>query len=224
MKRIVFSYLLALLSVACAAQTPIEIQPVKELKPTGNLGTCGYTPVPTEKPFYDKLSEKERETGSFLAAYDIHQKNAEYVSWFGIVRGIQRMPNSDSWELLLEQKYFDGMTDCHIMLVSKSGSGDFAVRLDAKNVPAPALALVRVYGVVTRRENATPLVQAEFVRVWPWLTFTLTDLGAEDKSNPRWKKECQLCERGKVYKPYPSNDYYRLTLGDPSQYGVFYKP
>jgi hypothetical protein len=56
------------------------------------------------------------------------------------------------------------------------------------------------------------------------MTFTLTDLGAEDKSNPRWKKECKLCERGRVYKPYPNSDYYRLTLGDPDQFGVFFKP
>lgn len=224
MKRNLLSCVLVLLSGACAAQTPIEVQPVKELKPTGSLGTCSYIPVPKEKPFFEKLSEKERITGSFMEGYDIRQKNAEFVSWYGVVRGIQRVPNSDSWELLLEHKFFDGMTDCHIMMVSMSGGGDFTARLDAKDVPVPALALVRVYGVVTRRENATPLVQAEFVHIWPWMTFTFTDLGAEDKSNPRWKKDCKLCGRGRVYKPYPNNDYYRQTLGDPSQFGVFLKP
>ena len=224
MKQILLSCLLVLIALACAAQTPIEVEPVKELKPTGSLGTCGYTPLPTEKPFYEKLGEKEQSTGSFMEEYDIHQKDAEFVSWYGVVRGIQRLPNSNSWVLLLEQKFFDGMTDCHIMLVSISGSGDFTVKLEAKDVPVPALALVRVYGVVTRRENATPLLQAEFVRVWPWMTFTFTDLGAHDKSNPRWKKECKLCERGRVYKPYPDNEYYRRTLGDPSQFGVFFKP
>ncbi len=114
------------------------------------------------------------------------------------------------------------MTDCHIMLVSMSGSGDFSARVQAKDVPVPALALIRVYGKVTQ-ENATPLIEAEFIRVWPWMTFTFTDMGAEDKTNVRWKKECKLCEDGRVYRPYPDRQYYRKTLGDPDQYGVFLK-
>jgi len=198
MKYFRLIYPLVLLSVASAAQTPIETQTVKELKPTGTLGTCGYVPLPTEKPFFEKLGEKERATGSFMEAYDIHKKNSEFISWYGVVRGTTRVPNTDSWDLLLEHKYFDGMTDCHIMLVSMSGNGDFVARLDAKDVPAPALALVRIYGIVTQRENSTPLVQAEFVRVWPWMTFTFTDLGAADKTNQRWKKECKFCEGGRI--------------------------
>lgn len=224
MNRLALTCFVMALCVSGAAQTPIEVQPVKKLTPTGSLGTCGYTPLANEKIFFDKLSEKERSTGSFMEPYDIHSKNGEFVSWFGIVRGITRSPNTDSWELLLEQKYFDGMTDCHIMLVSKSGSGDFAAQLAARDVPVPSLSLVRVYGTVTRRENAPPLIQAEFVRVWPWMTFTFTDLSAEDKSNPRWKKDCKLCEKGRLYRPYPDEGYYRGALGDPAQYGVFLKP
>jgi hypothetical protein len=223
MGRIRAGYLLVVLCVVSAAQTPIEVQPVKELKPTGSLGTCGYAPSPDEKAYFEKLGPRERVTGSFMESYDIHKKNAEFVSWYGVVRGITRAPNSDSWELLLEHKYFDGMTDCHIMLVSMSGGGDFAARIQDADVPVPALALVRIYGKVTRRENASPLIEAQFVRVWPWLTFTFTDLGPEDKSNPRWKKDCHLCGGGRVYKPYPDRQYYRETLGDPEHYGVFLK-
>ena len=223
MELIRSAYLLAVLCVACAAQTPIEMQPVKELKPTGSLGTCGYMPSPNEKPYFERLSAKERVTGSFMEKYDINKKNGEFVSWYGIVRGATRVLNSDSWALLLEHKHFDGMTDCHIMMVSMSGSGDFGARVEAKDVPVPALALIRVYGRVSRQENGYPLVEAEFVRVWPWMTFTFTDLGAEDKTNERWKKECKICANGRVYRPYPDRQYYRDALGDPEQYGVFLK-
>lgn len=223
MSKVRLSYLVVALCVACAAQTPIEMQPVKGLKPTGSLGTCGYSPSATEKPCFEKVSAKERATGSFMESYDINKKNGEFVSWYGIVRGITRVPDSDSWELLLEHKYFDGMTDCHIMLVSMSGGGDFGVRLQSKDVPVPALAVVRVYGKVSQRENGNPLIDAEFVHVWPWMTFTFSDLGAEDKSNPRWRKDCKICGHGRIYRPYPDRQYYRDTLGDPEQYGVFLK-
>jgi hypothetical protein len=209
-------------SVASSAETPIEVQPVKDLKPTGSLGTCGYTPSSLEKPFFDKLETKEQATGSFMKGYDIHNENGQFVSWYGVVRGISRVANSDSWELLLEHKYFDGMTDCHIMLVSLSGSGDFKARVQARDVPVQALVLVRIYGKV-HDENGIPSIDAEFVRVWPWMTFTFTDLGAEDKTNKRWKKDCKICDGGRVYRPYPDGEYYRSVLGDPQQYGVFLK-
>jgi hypothetical protein len=212
-----------LLATVSAAQTSIEVQPVKELRPTGNLGTCSYSPTSSEKPYYDKLSVKEQTTGSFMESYDIHREDGRFVSWYGIVRGVKRMANSDSWELLLEHKYFDGMTDCHIMLVSKSGGGDFMARVQAKDVPVPGLALIRIYGRVTGQENGNPILDGEFVHVWPWMTFTFADMGAEDKTNPRWKKECKLCERGRVYRPYPNDKYYRDVLGSPDHYGIFLK-
>jgi hypothetical protein len=223
-KAIAAAYRLAVLfSVTALAQTPVEVQPVKELKPTGSLGTCGYVPSAKEKLFFDRLAAKERTTGSFMERYDIHQENGKFVSWYGIVRKINRVPQSDSWELILEHKYFDGLTDCHIMLVSMSGSGDFAARVQANDAPIPALALVRIYGTVREQENGIPLIGAESVRVWPWLTFTFTDLGAEDKTNPRWRKDCKICEGGRVYRAYPDERHYRDALGDPQRYGVFLK-
>ena len=220
--RIKLAFLVAAIAVASAAQTPIDVQPVKELKPTGTLGTCGYAPSSAEKPFFEGLKAKERETGSFMDAYDIHKKSGA-VSWYGIVRKISRLSQPDSWELLLEHKYFDGMTDCHIMLVSISGSGDFRVRVQGKELSIPSLALVRVYGKVKQQEDGVPVIDAEFIRVWPWMTFTFTDLGAEDRTNPRWKKECKICEGDRVYRPYPDEQYYREALGDPEQYGLLLK-
>jgi hypothetical protein len=55
------------------------------------------------------------------------------------------------------------------------------------------------------------------------MTFTFTDLGAEDKTNKRWKKDCKICDGGRIYRPYPDGEYYRGVLGDPQQYGVFLK-
>jgi hypothetical protein len=208
-----------LLAVGAAAQTPIDVVPVKEMKPTGNLSTCSYVPSEQEKPFYEKLAPEERTTGSFSKRYDVHKKKGTYIGWYGVVRGITRPAAGDGhWQLLLEHKYFDGMTDCHIMLVSMSGSGDFRATVREQTLPIPALALVRVYGHVVRGEEGTPVIEADFVRVWPWMTFTFTDLGGEDKSNPRWRSVCKICQ-GRIYKPYPTEQYYRDVLGDPKDYG-----
>jgi hypothetical protein len=207
------------LALSAAAQTPVDVTPVKELKPTGSLSTCNYAPSDQENPFYEKLAPEERTTGSFMKRYDIHKKKGTYISWYGIVRGITRpAAGDDHWQLLLEHKYFDGMTDCHIMLVSMSGSGDFRATLRGQTLPIPPLALVRVYGHVVRGEEGTPVIDADFIRVWPWMTFTLTDLGGEDKSNPRWRSACKICS-GRIYKPYPTEQYYRDVLGDPKDYG-----
>lgn len=208
------------LGAAGSAQTKVEVQPVRKLVPTGSLGTCSYAPTAEEAPFLGKLSVKERTTGSFMEDYRIQDKKSKYVSWFGVVRGIKPpKEGGKTSELLLEHKYFDSMTDCHIMLVSMSGSGDFVARLQADAGNIPALSLVRVYGTVVEEKGGVPVVEAQYIRVWPWLTFTFTDLGAEDRTNPRWKKECKVCSGGRIYRPYPDEQYYRDTLGDPRRYG-----
>ncbi|HKV60432.1 MAG TPA: hypothetical protein VJO16_00845 [Candidatus Acidoferrum sp.] len=205
----------------CSAQTPIDVQPVKKLERGNSLGTCGYTPVEKEKPFYAKLASEERATGSFMAPYEIQDKKGKYVSWYGIVRGISRSPSGgEKLTLLLEHKYFDGLTDCHIMMVSHSGSGDFQANLEGNGEAIPALALVRVYGTVVEEKDRVPQIAVDYIRVWPWLTFTLTDLGAGDRSNPRWLKYCKRCKGGRVYDPYPNEKYYREVLGDPKDFGV----
>jgi hypothetical protein len=121
--------LLSVLSVGsiCSAQTTIDIQPAKQLTRGNSIGSCSYTPIEKEMPLFDKLDSDERVTGSaFTKPYRIQGKKGHFVSWFGIVRGISHpQPDGNQLSLLLEQKYFDGLTDCHIMLVSSTGSGDF---------------------------------------------------------------------------------------------------
>lgn len=80
----------------------MDVQPVKKLVPTGSLGTCGYKPTEKEAPFYKKLDPAERETGSFLKEYSIQKKQSQYVSWFGIVRGIVDTKSNGTMTLLLE--------------------------------------------------------------------------------------------------------------------------
>jgi hypothetical protein len=222
MRKTVLSLLVVLVAGGvCNAQTPIDIQPVKKLERSNTLGTCGYTPVEKEKAYYAKLASGEEATGSFMAPYDIHKKKGKYVSWYGIVRGISRsQPGEEKFTLLLEHKYFDGMTDCHIMMVSQSGSGDFQAKLEGNRESFPTLALARVYGTVVEEKDKVPQIAAEYVRVWPWFTFTLTDLGSEDRTNPRWLKYCKRCKGGRIYNPYPDDKYYREVLGDPKDFGV----
>jgi len=217
--------LLLILSITAAAQTPIETQPVKELVPTGTLATSIYTPSVEEQPFFKRLSSHEISTGSFLAPYSIHGKKGKFVSWFGILRGIS-VSERDNGELtvLLEQKYFDGMTDSHIMLVSYSGGGDFLATLHADPVALPSLSLIRVYGKVVDEADKVPHIAVEYVRVWPWLTFTFTDLGGSDASNPIWAKYSKFPAGGRIYNPYPKDDYYLRMLGDPKFFGLNWKP
>jgi hypothetical protein len=218
--------LVGVISVAAAAQipaqTPIDVQPVKELKPTGSLGTCGYKPVDQEAPFFGRLDEKERVNDPvFHGNYTIHGKNGKSIAWFGIVRGITP-PAQPGGEvtLLIQHHFFDGETDCHIMLVAKTGDGDFTAKLNVDPGAIPALALVRIYGTVTGETARVPMVKVDYIRVWPWLTFTFTDLAGADHGNPRWQKYSSVKPDADIYVPYPNKNYYLNVLGDPSDFGV----
>jgi hypothetical protein len=212
-------------AAVAVAQTPMDIQPVKELKPTGSLGTCAYKPTGNEEPFYKRLDSDELATGSFMKAYSIHGKTGKYVSWYGIIRGITVSDQrKGEMTLLLEQKFFDGLSDCHIMLVSYSGGGDFRAILTGEPAAISALALVRVYGKVVRETDKIPEIAAEYVRVWPWLTFTFTDLGPEDKGNSLWAKYSHINKGDRIYAPYPDLAYYRRLLGNPGDFGLDWKP
>jgi hypothetical protein len=211
---------LLILSVLGLSQTQIETEPVKELQRTNTLGTCEYKPTEGELVFYQKLQPKEQRTGSIMEDYDIHQKDG-YVSWYAIVRGISKTGDGH-WRCLLEHKFFDGTTDCHIMSVDVAGSGDFYADLEVGDLAIPALALVRVYGTITGKEDGKPVLDAEYVRVWPWRTFTFMPLMKNDRTNQKWKDARSLSGQG-IYNPYPDDQYYRAILGNPAEYGLSLK-
>jgi hypothetical protein len=214
------------LAGSALSQTPVDIQPVKVLRPSGSLSTCVYSPVPAEAPFFKRLSDDENTNNTaFGGAYTIHGKIGQEVAWFGIVRGI-RPPSAPGGDvtLLVQHHYFDGMTDCHIMLVAKTGDGDFVAKLNVNPEKIPALALVRVYGKVTCEKDGVPQVAVEYMRVWPWMTFTFTDLAGADHSNPRWQKYSRVQLGDRIYAPYPNENYYRNVLGDPADFGLNLKP
>jgi hypothetical protein len=208
-------------AAGAAAQTPIDVQPVKELKPTGTLATCTYSPTAAEAPYYSRLSDKEKTNDTVFGTYTMHGKSGKYVAWFGIVRGITP-PAQKGGEvtLLVQHHFFDGLTDCHIMLVAKSGDGDFLAKLKVDPAKIPALSLVRVYGRATGETAHVPEIAVEYIRVWPWMTFTFTDLAGGDHSNPRWQKYSSVKPSDRIYVPYPTENYYLNVLGDPADFGV----
>jgi len=214
------------LASTALAQTPMDVQPVKELKPTGSLSTCIYSPITAEAPFFAQLSNKEKTNDAvFGGKYTMHGKTRKLVAWFGIVRGITpaALPGGDV-TLLVQHHFFDGMTDCHIMLVAKSGDGDFRATLKVDPSSIPTLALVRVYGRVIAEKDNVPEVAVQYIRVWPWMTFTFTDLAGEDHSNLRWLRSSSVKLSDKLYAPYPNEGYYRAILGNPAEFGLNLKP
>lgn len=217
---LILSLLLGVAVPNCFGQTVMETQPVKELKRGNSLGSCGYKPTEKETSYFQKLEPSERTTGSFMAPYTIHGKVGKYVSWFGIMRGVRNTAPDEKMEILFEHKYFDGLTDCHVMLVSQTGGGDFHATVGPIEGTIGPLTLVRAYGKVDGEDNGIPHLSVDYIRVWPWLTFTFTDLGAGNKGNPEWEKYCRICKKGRIYDPYPDKNYYFGMLGDPKDFGT----
>ena len=203
---------LLLLSALPRQDAVVEQEAAPEaVKRTGSLGTSGYTPREKEKPFFDKLAKEERTTGSmFKGDYTIKGKKGKAVSWFGIVREVKTEKNKH--EILLDHKYFDGLTDTHIMALSFHGSGDFRATLQAKELKLETLVLARVYGTVADEKDGVPSLKVTYLRVFPWKTFTFLACYGEDRTNEAWKKLCTIGE-DKIYNPWPDDDYYVKRLG-----------
>jgi len=105
---------------------PAVVEYVQGKPKRGNgLGTTSYEPSEKEQPFFKRLAKGEVVTGGLAGDYDIAKKDKAYVGWFGVVREIKEDKERDQTVLLVEHKYFDGLTDVHILAVSFNGSGDF---------------------------------------------------------------------------------------------------
>ena len=98
--------------------------------------------TPTQMPFPkgSTLQDLLAETRQYLApqdverierAYELAKQAGEYVGWFGIVRQKTFDAAANETRLTLEHKYFDGLIDAHMQVVSIYGAGrrnDFSRR------------------------------------------------------------------------------------------------
>lgn len=182
------------------------------------IGTCMYTPTDTEKPFYDRLTEAGRVTlnskpgESEKHAFSLHGHEGKFVSWSGIVRAITTEKEHGA-TLLIENKYFADLTDCHIQTLEIGGAGDFIVVLDDLPKDLIPLIAIRVYGKVERYDGNHPVVKPEYLRIWHWGQFNFSDALGEDHGNPEWKKRMQLPDGERVYHIGVSPKYYYQRLG-----------
>jgi len=198
------------LAVIAVAATSITVEHVTE-KPARKpgLGTSGYAPSDAERPFFTRLAQAEQVTGGF-DDYDLSTKNGVYVGWFGIVREVKE--DRDGTTLLVEHKYFDGLTDTHIMALSFNGGGDFTVQLPGKGHGIAPLTLVKVYGTATVPKDGSPSLKAEFVRNWHWGAFTFLMAMGTQRGSEKWRK-LNTVPLERIYNPYPDDAYYEQRLG-----------
>jgi hypothetical protein len=133
------------------------------------------------------------------------------VAWFGIVRVVAEILGSSENELLVEMKFFDGLTDTHLQIVSIFGAGDFRVVIPGVGHKIPKLSLIRAYGKVEAKPGNVPKVAADYVRIWKWGQFAFMDYG-EDHSNPQWVKLRNVAIDD-IYSSRPNDRYYEERLG-----------
>ncbi len=228
---------------ASLADEHVPIRQSQPLAGGEGLGTMSYRPLEDELPFVKRITEREirlwggvkmpkpsnvsdkdweriRERDRQIEAkqipvaqYELGKQAGEYVRWFGIVRSLNFDATRDQTLLLVEHKYFDGLTDIHLQVVSLYGAGDFQVSLPGKVTveQLPRLGLICVYGKVTAADSTPPLVVPEYVRVWDWGLFTFMDYGI-DKSNAAWTKLRKI-RPDDVYDSRVSKEYYEARLG-----------
>lgn len=190
------------------------VEYVKEKPMRGiGLGTKSYEPSEREAPYFKKLAEDEVATGGLVGDYDITKKDKKYVGWFGIVREVKEDKANQRTTLLLEHKYFDGLTDIHILALSFNGSGDFRAVVPGIGHQIRPLALVKVYGTVAGPQGASlPEVNSEFVRHWDWGTFTFLMASGKQRGSEKWRKLNRV-DLDDIYDPYPADAYYEKRLG-----------
>src|ERR1043166_140704 len=191
--------------------TPVEQAEALPRPPAGTLGTMDYKPAEKEKPFFAKLTADEQTNGSMFSGYSITGKKGIYVGWFGIVRGIEENQATKETKLLVEHKYFDGLTDTHILALSFNGGGDFTAVLSGTGLGIKKLSLVKIYGVVQSETNSIPDLKPEYVRHWDWGRFTFLDEYGSQKGNAEWQKLNKV--KGRIYSPFPDQKYYEDRLG-----------
>lgn len=224
-----------LCSQTVVLQSPFKSQP-------GYLGTCEYSPLPIEEPFYEKVSADNRSTvsgyslseeeffkSSFFKSgnpqstpesleeskpqFSLEEETGEYVGWYGLVTEVER--SESGIVLTIQNKYSNGTTDCHMQTVSLYGAGDFSALVDSDNLDFPPLSLVKVYGVVGKSETGTPIVETELIRYWRWLSFNFSEYGLNAGLSKKYRN-MDLSDL-KIYNSRPDGQYYIDRIDAPRE-------
>ena len=195
-----------------AKKSVVEYVTDKPKRGDGSLGTKSYSPSKQEQPYFKKLGPEEVATGGLVGDYDISKKDKTYVGWFGVVREIKEDKEKNETRLLVEHKYFDGLTDIHILALSFNGSGDFQATVPGMGHKLKPLALVKVYGTASAAAGKAPEVKAEFVRHWDWGTYTFLMASGTQRGSDKWRK-LNTVDLNDIYNPYPDDKYYEKRLG-----------
>jgi len=175
------------------------------------LGTTFYAPSPAEKEATKDWTSDELQSGS-PKTETLRGPQGRRIAWFGIVREVVEDKTKNETRLSVEMKYFDGLTDLHLQIVSLFGAGDFGVVIHKTGHQIKKLSLVRVYGKVVSEEDGVPVVSAQFARVWNWKLFAFMAYG-NDKSNPKWVKLRKMQDKDDIYRSDPDDQYYEERLG-----------
>jgi hypothetical protein len=211
MRTLIANALVVLLVARAAAldSPAVRVEHSKPLPRGQGLGTMTYSLTDAEQAGTQGWKPEE------LSGANMSEKLTgnldKRIAWFGIIREIMEDKDSDSTRLLVEMKYFDGLTDLHQQIVSINGAGDFAVKIPGTGHKLKPLSLVRVYGKVASEKDGVPEVAADFLRSWDWKLFAFMPYG-KDHGNPKWVKLRQIPEDD-VYDANPREAYYEALLG-----------
>jgi hypothetical protein len=197
--------------VAAFDDRAVRVEHSKPLPRDTGLGTQAYAPTDAEKTAIKEWKSAELNSGTDKVENLLGNVDKR-VAWFGIIREVREDKESDTTRLVVEMKYFDGLTDLHLQIVSINGAGDFAVKVPGTGHTLKTLSLVRVYGKVTGEREAMPEVAADFVRSWDWKLFAFMPYG-KDHSNPKWVKLRKVEDELDVYDSNPTNAYHEKLLG-----------
>ncbi|MEE9394517.1 MAG: hypothetical protein V3W41_18640 [Planctomycetota bacterium] len=192
--------------------TPVEFVPNRATAPPTMLGTNSYKPSAMEKPFLDAVTKEEKHDFALLKKYDIAKRDGVDIAWFGIVRVISENKGAGTTELVIEHKYFDGLTDLHLQIVSFNGSGDFKATLRGLDLGIRELALVRVYGKASAKNDVVSIPKVVFVRHWDWGSFSFMGGFGVQRGSRKWRKHLSAKVK-KIYSSNPDENYYVERLG-----------
>jgi hypothetical protein len=195
-----------------AADKPVVVEHSKPVPPSsdGSLGTTFYGPTETEKLIIKDWTEDQLASGS-PKVESLKGPDGRRVGWFGIVRNVTEDKAKQETQLLVEMKYFDGLTDLHLQVVAIEGAGDFQVVIPGIDHKVKNLSLIKVDGKVKGEADGKPLVTADYARVWDWGQFTFMSYG-KDKTNPEWVKLRKVAV-DKIYSSRPTPQFYEQRLG-----------